>query len=190
MTGALARHRGALITLSVALAVIVVDQISKSAIVAALGPEGSHREIWIVPRLLRFFYVENTGAAFGFFQGNSSTLTILALGIVVVLAIAFRKLIGHSPWLAVALGLQFGGALGNVIDRLHYGFVVDFIDLPRFPTFNVADSAITVGVVILGVFLVFMDQSSAPSEPTETPPPSVSSLPSDDARVPPSRSAR
>lgn len=148
------RVPGVAVTLALTVLVIAADQISKAIVVAALGPGGDRDVIEVIPGFLRLFYVENTGAAFGMLQGNSPVLTVLAAAVVIVLAIAFRRLIAESVWLSAALGLQFGGAMGNIIDRLRHGFVVDFIDVSRWPTFNLADSAITVGVVILGYYLL------------------------------------
>ncbi|HET9015978.1 MAG TPA: signal peptidase II [Thermomicrobiaceae bacterium] len=160
--------RGFALALGVAAVVLVADQLSKAAITAALGPGSGRTAITIVPNLLQLFYVENTGAAFGIFQGGGAILTPLAVVVVAVLAIAFRRLIAESAWLSVALGLQFGGAIGNIVDRLHHGYVVDFITVPHWPTFNVADSCITVGVIILGVVL-FLKDVSEPSDEAATP---------------------
>lgn len=162
-----ARLHGVVLTFVLAVLVIAVDQMSKTVIVATLGPNGDRSVIWIVPNFLRLFYVRNTGAAFGVFQGNSGVLTVLALAVVLILALTFRQAISESMWLAVALGLQFGGALGNVVDRLRYGFVVDFIAVPRWPTFNLADTAITIGVLILGLYLLRRDVPPKP-EATES----------------------
>lgn len=147
-------RRNLLVAAGVAAAVIAADQVSKAAITAALGPTGDRTVIWVVPRVLRLLYVRNTGVAFGMFQGAGPVLTVLAVAVVVVLGIVFRRMIRESLWLSLALGLQFGGAIGNIIDRLRLGHVVDFIDVLRFPTFNVADSAITIGVFMLGFSLL------------------------------------
>lgn len=149
------RPRGLALTLGVAALVIAADQISKALIVNRLGPSGDPHVVEVIPRLLRFIYVENSGAAFGIFQGGGSILTPLAVGVVLVLAVVFRHMVTQSLWLSIALGLQFGGALGNIVDRLHYGYVIDFINVPHWPTFNLSDSAITVGVIILGCYLLF-----------------------------------
>jgi signal peptidase II len=144
----------------VLLLIVAADQLSKAWILGRLGPNGDTSEIKVVPGFLRFIFVENTGAAFGIFQGKSPILTSLALLVSVFFLIYFRRAIAESVWLSVALGLQLGGALGNVIDRFRHGFVVDFVNVPHWPTFNVADSAITVGVIMLGLYLVTRDASS------------------------------
>ncbi len=138
---------------SVAGVTVLLDQLTKELVLAHLGPAGSLDEIVLVPGVLRLFYVENTGAAFGLFQGKNPLLALLALVVVLLLIVWFRSLVVFRLG-AVALGLQLGGAAGNLVDRLRHGFVVDFIDLSFWPTFNVADSAITIGVLLLLVLFV------------------------------------
>lgn len=158
------RSRGLYVTVLLAIIVVVADQLSKAWVLNHLGPGGDRTVVNIVPGLLRLFYVENSGAAFGMFHGSGSVLTLVAVIVVLVLAIAFRHLVGRSWLLSIALGLQFGGAVGNIIDRFRHGFVVDFINVPHFWTFNVADSAITVGVIILAIFLIFYESDSYQAE--------------------------
>jgi len=158
------RSRGLYVTVLLAILIIVADQLSKAWVLNHLGPGGDRTVVNIVPGFLRLFYVENSGAAFGMFHGSGSVLTLVAVVVVLVLAVAFRHLIGRSWLLSIALGLQFGGAVGNIIDRFRHGFVVDFINVPHFWTFNVADSAITVGVIILAIFLIFYESDSYQAE--------------------------
>lgn len=161
------RARGLSVALGIAVLVILADQASKAFITGELGPGSGRGVIEIIPGVLRFLYVENRGAAFGMLQGAGSILTVLAVCVVLVLAIAFRHLATQSLWLSIALGLQFGGALGNIIDRLRHSYVVDFINVPHFPTFNVADSAITIGVVVLGIYLLFRPIPESTDEPRD-----------------------
>ena len=158
------RGRNFLISAILLITIVTADQASKAWILTRLGPRGDTNEIKIIPGLLRFVYVENSGAAFGLFQGKSPILTILAMVVIVFLIVYFRQAIADSLWLSIALGLQLGGALGNVIDRFRHGFVVDFVNVPKFWTFNVADSAITIGVIMLGLYLVTRDPG--PNEET------------------------
>ena len=133
-----------------ALLVAVADQLSKMWIRSNLDVE----ELLFELGFFRLTYIQNTGAAFGLFQGHSFALTIVAfVGIVVLLLYAlliYRRFpildnrLGKS-----ALGLVLGGTVGNLIDRLHFGYVTDFIDVGVWPAFNIADSAIVVGVIIL-----------------------------------------
>lgn len=111
---------------------------------------------WLLPRasvaVLPFFhltYVENTGAAFGIgFSRNAffAGLSIVLLGVLFYLQRAWR---GRSVWLQLGLLLVTGGALGNLYDRLAYGYVVDFLDFRVWPVFNVADSCVTIGACCL-----------------------------------------
>jgi signal peptidase II len=150
------------ILLLVTTVIVVVDQITKVVAVDELGPDAGRPTVTIIPDFLDFRYVENTGAAFGIFQGSTTALIFVSIGVVTLLAIVFWKLILYSKLLAFAFGLQFGGAIGNLIDRIRLGFVVDFVDGPLFPVFNVADAGITVGVTILAVVLLFIPDWSDP----------------------------
>lgn len=143
--------------LSVAVTVIAVDQLTKEIIVREIGSGAARRSIEIIPGFFNLTFVRNTGSAFGLFQGQSALLTVLAIGAIVFLAGYYFRKARHDSLVAIALALQLGGAVGNVIDRIRYGYVVDFFDFPRWPTFNVADSAITVGVVLLMYALIFRD---------------------------------
>jgi signal peptidase II len=133
--------------------VVVLDQASKWM---ALKHLVRHVEVPLLP-FLNLTLVYNTGAAFGFLSGASGwqnvffiVVAIVASAIVVVM---LRKLGTRDTQLAVALTLVLGGAIGNLIDRLVYGYVIDYIDFYigswHFWTFNVADSAITVGAILL-----------------------------------------
>ena len=141
----------ALIAYGLAVAVIVVDQLVKAWVLDGLQL-GDGR---VVPVLgpLQFSLVRNEGVSFGLFQGSSMgrwILTAFSLAVSIGLAVWALRLDKRLTGLAV--GFVIGGALGNMIDRLRYGSVIDFVDVHRlyFPwVFNVADSAITVGVVLL-----------------------------------------
>lgn len=126
--------------------VVACDQAAKWAAQAWLAPR--HASIPLIPGLLQLTYVNNTGAAFGLLRGHSSLFIVLAVAIAawLVTELAQRT---HPPASRLALGLILGGAVGNLIDRLRVGFVIDFIDLRVWPVFNLADSAITIGVMLL-----------------------------------------
>jgi signal peptidase II len=103
---------------------------------------------WLQP-YARIVHWKNTGAAFGIFQGFGDVFTVLAI-IVSILIIYYYPQVSRQDWtLRVALGLQLGGAVGNLIDRLTIGWVIDFISIGSFPVFNVADSSISIGVAVL-----------------------------------------
>lgn len=134
-----------------ALIVIVVDQITKAWMIDMDLREIGQIAVW--PSVFNFTWVENTGVSFGLFGGGAARwgLTVFSIGVSGVLAWWATK--SDRRLLITAIGLIMGGALGNVIDRIRFGYVVDFLDFSRtgfFPwVFNVADSAITVGVVLL-----------------------------------------
>ncbi len=138
-----------------ALLVVAADQLSKLWIRSNLLVGQSLPEA----RFLRLTHVHNTGAAFGLFQGQSFPLTIFALvGIAVLLVYAlfiYRRFPFLDKVLGIsALGLVLGGTVGNLIDRLRFGYVIDFIGVGIWPAFNIADSAIVVGVIILAYSLL------------------------------------
>jgi signal peptidase II len=138
------------LVLGVALVIVVIDQITKALAVAHLRGEPP---VEVIGTWLRLAYGENTGAAFGIGTGFTWIFTAIALIVAVVIVRTARKL-GSVPW-AIALGGLLGGALGNLVDRLirppgpGQGYVVDFIALPNFPIFNVADMAITVSAILM-----------------------------------------
>ena len=141
------RLRGALIVATVASVVVILDQAAKAAVISRLPAHGWPAEP--VLGLLSLVHVRNTGVAFGLLQGNSDILMILALVIVAALALYHHRLEGHYLVIRLAVGLQIGGALGNIIDRIRLGHVTDFIKVGMWPVFNIADSAVFLGVVIL-----------------------------------------
>lgn len=154
-------HRRVLVALAVtSLLIVVFDQLSKAWAVAVMEPRIASGEgpIYLVGTLLRFTYTENSGAAFGLGAGYTWIFTIVAI-VVGIVIVRFARTITSMPW-ALALGGLLGGLLGNLIDRLTrppspgMGSVVDFIGLPNFPVFNVADMAITVSAISM-VFLAW-----------------------------------
>lgn len=145
----------------VAALVFVLDRITKAAVVAGL-PLYETREV--LGPYVRLSHVRNTGAAFGLAQDRTTLLAILSIFAVLAILYYYRTLAMRSPLLAATLGMQLGGALGNLVDRLGQGYVVDFIDVgfdpgPRFWSFNVADSAIVVGIIAV-VGLLWLSERS------------------------------
>jgi len=144
----------------VAAGVVVLDQVTKAWIVRTLGSvEGS--SIPLLGSWLEFVLVKNNGVAFGLFQNFPYFFTITSVLISVGAILFYRyQLPNNRPWVQVSLGLIVGGAIGNIIDRLRYSFVIDFVHVSWFPgIFNLADSAITVGVIMLaGYLLLFGDK--------------------------------
>jgi signal peptidase II len=159
--------------------IILIDQVSK-ALVRQYLPIGSMWAPWdwLMP-YARFFHVQNSGVAFGMFQGTGWFFAILAV-LVSGAIIYYYPQISSEDWvMRVALGMQLGGALGNLIDRLLFHWqVTDFISVGTFAIFNVADSGVTVGVcvLLLGVWLQERREKKNPL-PLETPPQEFASEP-------------
>ena len=143
-----------LFLLPIATVVVVADQLTKNWVLNNLTMYEKWAPISSISNLFWFRLLTNTGSAFGLFQNGSTVL--LAIGVVVVIAIiAYTKFLPIEHWLVlVSLGLQLGGALGNLVDRIRHGHVIDFITVPYWPSFNVADSGIVVGAILLGIFVL------------------------------------
>jgi signal peptidase II len=139
----------------IALAVIALDQISKLLVTSRL-PFGM--SVPAVQDVLYITLVRNRGGAFGLFQSWAGALIIITLAAAIAIIVVTRRGGAMPRLLGVALALQLGGALGNLIDRLRFGYVVDFFDFRVWPVFNLADSAITVGVALLAYYLIFCDK--------------------------------
>lgn len=150
--------------LATVAAVVMCDQLTKEIILREIGPGSGRQIVEIIPGLLDLNFVRNTGSAFGLFQGQSEVLTVLALGAILFLAAYYFRKARNDALVAIALGLQLGGAIGNVVDRFRHGYVVDFIDFQKWPIFNLADSAITIGVVLLMYALIFRDFEAQESQ--------------------------
>jgi signal peptidase II len=145
------RLRKDLLFFLVAVLVIALDQLTKIIIRSNL----SLGETWTEFSFIRIIRVTNTGAAFGILQGQGFFLTVTTLfGLIAILLYYLYPPMEHGL-LRIALGLQLGGAIGNLTDRVRLGGVTDFIDPRYWPAFNIADSAIVVGVTtIVGFFLL------------------------------------
>jgi len=141
--------------LGVAGVVVFLDQWSKTWVrnTLAIGEVWMPWE-WLRP-YARVFHTTNTGVAFGMFQGANVVLMVLAVAVSVAIFVYFPRVPRNDWTLRLAMCLQLGGALGNLIDRFIQGYVTDFISVGKFAVFNLADSAITIGVfvLLLGVWL-------------------------------------
>ena len=164
-------HRSVLAVLAgTAVGIVLIDQVTKAWAVAHLQPriESDEGPLYIIDPLLRLTYVENTGAAWGMGAGYTWIFTIVAV-VVGIVIVRFARTITSRAW-ALALGGLLGGLLGNLIDRLTrppgpgLGSVVDFIGLPNFPVFNVADMAITCSAVAM-IILAWRGITLSESEP-------------------------
>ncbi len=130
-------------------AIIILDQITKTIVRMnlALGEMWSPRE-WLEP-FIRIVNWKNTGAAFGMLPNLGDFITILAVVVAIAIVYYFPRVPREDWTMRLAMGLEFGGAVGNLFDRLTIGWVTDFISIWRFPVFNIADLSITLGVIVL-----------------------------------------
>jgi len=129
------------------LIILFLDQLSKLIVIKNLS---ANQSIPIIKGLLYVTFVRNRGAAFGILKNQLPLFIFTALFAVVLIFLVISKKRQRPLILNISLGLILAGAIGNLIDRLFLGYVVDFIDFRIWPVFNVADSAITVGAVLLG----------------------------------------
>jgi len=134
--------------LIVAALVVAADQLSKNYIAKHFLPGESRM---VIPGLLRWTYEQNQHGAFGLFGDSPALLIAMAAIVLAVFWLSFREQAKHSRVVRIAFGMILGGAIGNIVDRLHYRFVIDFIDFYKiWPNiFDVADSCITAGVILL-----------------------------------------
>ena len=135
--------------------VLVIDQLSKAAITANLAPSQS---VDVLGSWLRIVYWTNSGILFGMLPQSAPAFAIVSAAVVGLIVLYHAKA-GRGLVITIALGLLMGGALGNLIDRLHYGAVVDWVDMGvggwRFWTYNIGDAAITMAILLLIVLSVF-----------------------------------
>ena len=134
-------------TPAVLAAVFILDRVTKARVLETLF----HRSVEVTS-FFSLTYAENTGVAFGMFQDSNKFFLVFSVLLVGVLLYLRRRIAAHGRVAELGLALVLGGALGNLYDRISYGYVVDFFDFSFFPAvFNVADSAITVGAVLLAL---------------------------------------
>ncbi len=128
------------------LLVLAVDQLSKYMIRINFQPNES---LPVIGSFFHLTYVHNPGAAFGLLANKTQVFVGVTVLVAIIILAAYRYLPPDRPLLRLALALMLGGALGNLVDRLRFGYVVDFLDLRIWPVFNLADMAIVTGVIIL-----------------------------------------
>jgi len=159
---------------------LVIDQLTKAWVVANFVLYERKIPIPALQDVFNFTYTQNTGAAFGLFQGVGNFFLFAAIIASTVIIYYYRQLPTGYPLIRVAMGLMMGGALGNAIDRVTRGFVVDFLHVfyePlgfNYPIFNIADAAIVIGVGMLTILLWGKDDlfdSEKSSEGSENEPP-------------------
>jgi len=149
--------------LIILLVTLMADQVTKGLVVLAMHPGQS------IPSsgLFRLTYVTNSGSAFGLFLNQTLFLVLASFVGIGVLLIFYRTNPINSTMLRLSLGLQLGGAIGNLVDRVRLGYVVDFIDVGTWPVFNLADSAIVVGLIGL-LWTLTSTRGRGGSEPEPT----------------------
>ncbi len=165
-----------MLPLLITIFITVLDQATKLWVRVDFAL-GESREV--VPGFFSFTYLRNPGAAWGMFGGHNNVLTILSIVMLAVIFIFRRSFLSDTWEHRVALGLMVGGIIGNLMDRIRFGYVIDFLDFQiagyHWPVFNVADSAICVGVGIYIVSSIWLSthplhdqrrvkESDAPSE--------------------------
>jgi signal peptidase II len=154
------RRRELAVLLLTALVWLVADQVTKALVEGnvALGDQ-----VDVLGNLVVIWHVQNTGSAFSLFQFEGSLILFYAVHLVALGMVVYfhRTFHGRSLWLQVILGIVLGGSIGNLFDRLRHGYVTDFISVGfgdvRFPTWNIADAGITVGISLLVIYLVFLE---------------------------------
>lgn len=145
--------------------IFLLDQLTKSVVMKKMP---LHDTIPVLP-FFSITYVRNTGAAFGILPGANTFFVVVMVVVLIILSYSHRNASRHDRLTATGLGLLWGGALGNLLDRLRFGSVTDFLDFYwkawHWPVFNVADSAICAGIVLLAVRDLFQAPSRE-SSPT------------------------
>lgn len=146
--------------ISVAVLWVIADQLAKAWASSALIGQNT---IPVLGQWLRFTYVQNEGVAFGLFAGQKWIFIVFSVLAVAFLLLMLKRYQKVHPVFPVALGFIIGGAVGNLIDRIRFGWVVDFIQVDfleaiHFPVFNVADIGVTVGIFVLAALLLLLPE--------------------------------
>lgn len=153
-----------LILLQLAALVFLVDQFTKFLVREFLPFRFSYPQ----DGFFRITHTHNTGSAFGLFQDQNAPLIFASVVGIIVLLLIFRSQQFPGSLLRLSIGLQLGGATGNLLDRLRLGHVTDFMDVGAWPVFNVADASIVSGLVLLGWLFLVQDRTSRSSGQTGT----------------------
>lgn len=145
-----------LISIVIILLAVLADQASKLLVINFLDREES---LEIIPDIFRFTYVENRGAAFGMLDDHRWVFMVVSTVAIIGLLVYLFKFSGNNRLLNIGLALVIGGGIGNMIDRVAYGYVVDFLDFCAFPNlwmwvFNVADACVCIGMGVIVLYLI------------------------------------
>ena len=153
----------------ISITLVLIDQWTKSLVRSNLAFNETWMPVkWLAP-YIRIVNWHNTGAAFGIFQGMNPVFMVLAIVIIALIIIYFPNIPEEDLYFRLALSLQMAGATGNLVDRFMRGYVTDFISVGRFPVFNVADSCITLGVVVLVVGMWIEERKTKDEQRTPDP---------------------
>ena len=147
--------------------VVALDQWLKYLIRTNLNFGQQWSPFPLVVPFVRLVHWNNTGAAFGIFPSGGLVFTLIAAAVSIAILVYYPRVPRHQVALRLALALQLGGAIGNLIDRLIYGTVIDFISVGSLPVFNLADASISLGVAVL-VVTMFFDDRRRPAPVTVT----------------------
>lgn len=148
--------------------IIVLDQLTKYVIESSLPLYEVYAPIPALEPYFRITHVFNTGAAFGLFPDGGLFFGILAVAVGLIIIYYNHTLPAGELGVRIALGLQMGGAFGNLIDRIRLGHVTDFLDFGPWPVFNVADTAIVAGAILLG-WMVLQESRTRPKAQSKEP---------------------
>lgn len=152
------------ILLQLAAIVFLADQFTKY-LVQQFIPFGQSWPLWLGREIFQFTHIHNTGSIFGILQGQNTPLIVVSCIGVFVLIMVYYSQPRPTHLLRLSLGLQLGGAFGNLIDRLRLGAVTDFIDVSRWPVFNLADASIVTGLLLLAWILLRANRPDAAANP-------------------------
>ena len=155
-----------LLVVAVAVAVFALDRMTKTWVSENI-PLNTARPI--VGDYIRIVHAQNTGAAFGLLPERTTLLSVLSVVAVLAIVYYYRQIASNSSLVSATLGMQLGGAFGNLLDRITQGYVVDFVDVGvgdvRFWAFNVADSSIVVGIMLVTAALWYEEHRAATPKP-------------------------
>ena len=159
-----------ILAITIFATILVLDLVTKEIIISRLIPNVGD-SVNVMPGFINFIYVKNAGAAWGVLSGSKTFLIIITM-VILVLFITFYvlrvKRVGNksSVWLAVCMGLISGGCIGNLVDRIAFGYVRDFINFQfiSFPVFNFADVALTCGMIVMVIYFIFFYAKEEKSE--------------------------
>ncbi len=135
----------------IAFSVLALDQLTKLLVAGNMQLGGS---VPLIKNVFHLTYIQNTGAAFGVLKGFNMFLIIFSIAVLAAIFYYYKKIAEKDRPVQVLAALVLGGIIGNLIDRIRFGYVIDFLDFRIWPAFNVADSCITVGVLMLMVYFI------------------------------------